>query len=161
MKSPLHSKLFVRVAWSLFALEVAIVLSWAGALVIANPPQTASAEVTGPERSQFGLPEAKRQELFRDLVKGEPADRATAERESETAIWDRNHDSFYHQREWPRIVQTAHKHHIPTWEMAAILDEGLRAHWPPPPGVELRCDDAPLRSTTRPLSQRPLITGAP
>jgi hypothetical protein len=147
-------------AWAVFAASVAAVLLWAVIVDRRHPAPTASAEITGPERTRFGLSEARRREIFQALVLGEPIDRGVAERESETAIWNRNHDSFFHQHEWRRVPQVCRQHGIPTWLGYLILDEGIRSHWPPPPGVTIYADDAPLAQKTRPLGQRRvLITG--
>lgn len=150
-------------AWGVFVASVLSVLLWALIVDRKNPPPTASAAITGPERTRFGLSEARRREIFQALVLGEPIDRAVAERESETAIWNRNHDSFFHQHEWRRVPQVCRQHGIPTWLGYLILDEGIRSHWPAPPGVTVYADDAPLAPKTRPLSQRRILVtgGAP
>lgn len=144
-------------AWGVFVASVLIVLLWALIVDRKNPPPAASAEITGPERTRFGLSEARRREIFQALVLGEPIDRAVAERESETAIWNRNHDSFFHQHEWRRVPQVCRQHGIPTWLGYLILDEGIRGHWPAPPGVTVYADDTPLVPKTRPLSQRRIL----
>lgn len=148
-------------AWGVFAASVLAVVLWAVIVDRRHPAPAASAAITGPERARFGLSEARRREIFQSLVLGEPIDRAAAERESETAIWNRNHDSFFHQHEWRRVPQVCRQHGIPTWLGYLILDEGIRAHWPAPPGVTVYADDTPLVRKTRPLGQRRVLaTGA-
>lgn len=148
-------------AWGVFAASVGAVLIVAIVAHRRHPAPVASAEITGPERTRFGLSEARRREIFQALVLGEPIDRAVAERASETEIWNRNHDSFFHQHEWRRVPVVCRQHGIPTWLGYLILDEGIRSRWPPPPGVTIYADDTPLARTTRPLSQRRILgTGA-
>ncbi len=150
-----------RAAWGLFALACALVLGRAVAVTHATPAPVADGAITGPQRMRFGKTEAERREIFRALVAGEPADRARALAESETAVWNRNHDDFFHQFEAGRVAGVAARARIPAWQAWLIFDEGLRAHWPPPAGVEVRADDAPLARTTRPLAQRPVLIPAP
>jgi hypothetical protein len=151
---------FRRIAWLVFALEVGGVLVWAIRV-------RASAHVEhvdgrpAPDGTRFGIPEARRRAIFQDLVRGEPADRRAVEGRREDEIWDRNRDSFFHELEWRRVAAVAASHRLPLWKAYAILDEGIRQKWPPPPGVELRADDAPLARRTRPLEERPILTPAP
>jgi hypothetical protein len=150
-----------RAALGVLLLQTALLLILAKSFVTATEPPAVSVVPEGPERILFGKTEQQRREMFWALVAGETGDRELAEAESETAIWNRNHDNYFHQRESWRILATSRRFGIPLWQMAFILDEGIRGHWPTPPGVVLRADDAPLRRTTLPLKERPVLTPAP
>jgi hypothetical protein len=150
----------LRLVWGLFALEVLGVLGWAVQVWLANPAPRDSAELSGGAL-RFGLDEEARRHIFQELVRGEPSDRLAAEARREDAIWDRNHDSYFHELEWHRIAGVAARQAIPLWQAAYILDEGIHEHWPPPPGVELRADDTPLAQRTQPLAKRAVITASP
>lgn len=151
---------FRRIAWVVFALEVAGVLAWAISVRASAHVEHVSGR-PAPDGTRFGLPESRRRAIFQDLVRGEPGDRRAAEGRSESEIWDRNHDSFFHEHEWHRVASVASANRLPLWKAWAILDEGIRQKWPPPPGVELRADDAPLAKRTRRLEDRPILTPAP
>ena len=122
------------------------------------PAPLASAAITGPERSRFGLTELRRRALYQRLVAGEPADRAAAATRSENAIWNRNRDSYFHELEWRRIPGVCRRENLPVWIGYLILDEGIREHWPAGPRVTLYTDDAPLAPVTRPLSERRVLS---
>jgi hypothetical protein len=145
-----------RVAWGLFAAQVLLVLGWAVHVDRASPPPVASG-ATSADGVRFGLPEARRRLIFQELLRGEPQDRLDAQKISELATWNRNHDDHFHEREWRRVGAVASANRIPFWQAYLIMDEGFRAHWPPPAGVEIRHDDAPLKRTTVPFHQRPLL----
>jgi hypothetical protein len=149
-----------RLAWGIFALECAIFLGWATRAVLAEPQLTGDATIH-EGGTRFGKSEAERREIFKQLVAGEPIDRKHAASESETAVWNRNHDDFFHQYEWPRVASAANRARIQVWQAWLILDEGFRGHWAPPPGVEIRYDDAPLARTTAPLERRPIMLATP
>jgi len=87
-------------------------------------------------------------------VRGEPQDRAQAATRREGEAWNRNNDSHFHELERNRVPGVAARFGVPAWMAWWILDEGLRNHWPPPPGVVLYADDAPLAQKTRPLTER-------
>jgi len=126
-----------------------------------DPTKTVSGEYTQPGNKRLGFTEERRRQIFQQLVRGEPDERQLAERESETAIWDRNHDSFFHQKEWRRLPGVAAANGITVWMAYLILDEGFKNHWPPPPGVVVLADDAPLAQRTRPLAARTVIVRGP
>ena len=132
-----------RVAWALFGLEVLLVLGWAVKVDCGAPPTTVSA-ATSPAGVRFKLTEAQRRRIYEEILKGEPADRVESTKISEAAVWNRNHDDRFHEYEWRRIAGAAARHGIPAWEAYLMLDEGMRAHWPPPPGVDVYLDEAPL-----------------
>lgn len=146
-----------RLAWMVFALEVTAALAWATVVHLRAPQPTADGAVHGEARVRFGKSEDERRRMYQELVRGEPADRAAAERQSETAVWNRNHDCYFHQYEWNRLAAVCARLGIPQWQGYLILDEGMREHWPPPAGVNVLADDAPLARTTRPLAARRVI----
>ncbi len=150
---------FSAAAWGFFALQVLAVLAWAIVVDRQDPPRVVSAEVSGPDGRRFGLPEAERRRMYQQLVQGEPGDRAMSMRESETAIWNRNHDSYFHQKEWRRVQSVCQRLGIPVWLGYLIMDEGMRSHFSPPPGVTIYADDTPLAQTTLPLSAHRVIAG--
>ena len=149
-----------RLAWVAFLAQVTAVFIWAALVDRSDPPKTLSGESVGAEKSRFGLPETTRRQMYQALLRGEPADRAAALRDSETAIWNRNHDSYFHQLEWRRLRSVCAQLSIPFWVGYLILDEGMRNHWEVPPGVTIYPDDTPLVRLTRPLAQRrPIAVG--
>jgi hypothetical protein len=148
-------------SWAPFAILVVGVFGYAIRVHRAAPFPAPVQGEPGPDGARFGLTEARRRAMFQELVRGEPADRAKAAREREGVIHVRNSDDFFHELEALRVQALARRHRLPLWQAYLILDEGLRAHWPPPPGVELRADDQPYRVFTRPFNQRPLIVAGP
>jgi hypothetical protein len=143
------------IAWGVFALEVVFALGWAARSNLQTPlPEVSGAIVNG---ARFGKTEPERRAMYQELVRGEPGDRAAAEARSETTTWNRNHDAWFHQLEYRRIYGVAARLRIPAWEAYLIMDEGMRAHWPPPAGVSVYEDDHPLARTTRPIAQHRLI----
>lgn len=149
-----------RIAWAVFALEIVGVLAWAR-LVDTRSPELVVDAAVGSDGKRFGKTESERQAIFRTLVAPEPQERAVAETQNEKAVWNRNHDDYFHQSEWRRVMGIAGGLQIPQWMAWAILDEGFRAHWTPPPGVTLYADDAPLARTTAPLEKHHVIAPAP
>jgi hypothetical protein len=143
-----------------FALEVAGVLAWAIRVRASVRVEHVSGRPT-PDGTRFGIPEARRRAIFQELVRGEPNDRRAVEGRRDDEIWDRNRDSFFHELESRRVAAVAAAHRLPLWKAYAILDEGIRAKWPPPAGVELRADEAPMARRTRRLEERPILTPAP
>lgn len=156
------SKRAVLVGWAVFAAQVLVVLAIAVKVHRAAPRQVFVDEIVGPARERFRITEEKRRVYFQELTAGEPADQAQVRREfKETQIWNRNYDSFFHQRERSRLASVGSRRGLAMWQVYLILDEGFRNHWPPAPGVELRNDDAPLVRFTRPLAARSLIAASP
>jgi len=148
-------------AWVFFGAQIVGVIAWAIVVDRSAKAPVASGEITGPDRVRFGKTEAQRRQMYQELVRDEPARRARAERQSDTAIWDRNRDSYFHQEERGEIPAVCARLGIPPWQGYLIMDEGFHEHWPPPPGVEVRADDAPIVRLTRPLAQRHLIAAGP
>jgi hypothetical protein len=159
--SELTPRVLKRLAWGAFALQVAAVVLWAIVVDRHDPQRSVSAEITGPAHLRFGRTEAERRHMYQELVRGEPADRAGSLHEAETTIWNRNHDSFFHQLEWRRIPAVWARLGIPLWLGYLVMDEGMREHWPPPPGVTVYADDTPLALITRPLVQHQVIAVGP
>jgi len=150
-----------KVAWGLFALLVAGVLGYALKVHLASPfPKAVNGEPDASGR-RFGMTEEERRRFFLEVTRGEPSDRQRATREREGVVWIRNHDDYFHELEAQRVAAHARRARIPMWQAHLIIDEGLRAHWPPAPGVELRADDAPMIRFTRPLKERPVIVASP
>jgi hypothetical protein len=148
-----------RAAWLLFTVEVLALGAWAVHVDRADPPAVVSGEWSGDVR--FGFGEAERRRMFQELVRGEPDERQKVESQSESAIWNRNRDSWFHQREHSRLDGVAATLSLASWQAYLILDEGFKKHWPPPPGVTVYADDAPLARTARPLAARRVIVSAP
>lgn len=149
-----------KAAWGVFAtLVVGVLLTSARALSKEPLPDVPGTYDTAGGR--FGLSLEKRKEIYRAILKTEPSDRAAVANENEAAVWNRNRDDFFHQKEASRINGIAVAFHIPRYQAYLILDEGMRAHWDPPPGVEIRYDDAPLAKKTRPWNERPIFLPAP
>jgi hypothetical protein len=148
-------------AWTFFGLVLALVSVWAIRVHLASPAPPPVAGEPDSRGVWLGKTEAERRTIFQELARGEPGDRVAARRERENAVWDRNHDSYFHELEFRRFAGVSRRLRIPEWQAHLIFDEGLRAHWPPPPGVEIRADDAPLAQKTRPFAERPLITAGP
>ena len=158
---PSEAPLFPRrLGWALFALQLALLIAWAVKVDRRAPRLVGSADVA-PDGTRFGRSDTRRRQDFATLLRGEELNRESAERLSETATWNRNHDSFFHQDEWGRIRWWSHQIGVPEWVGWLELDEGLRGHWDPPPGTTVFADEAPLKRTTRPLGERSvLIEGA-
>jgi hypothetical protein len=150
-----------RILWVVFAAECLAVLVWAIVVHVKSPPLTASAALTSSDGVRFGKSEAERKQIFQSLTLGEPGERVQAATRPEGAIWNRNHDSYFHELERNRIPGVAARHHIPVWMAWWILDEGFHAHWPAAPGVTIYADDAPLAQRTRPFATRHKITEGP
>lgn len=150
------------IGWALFALLVALLLGYAARVDRQSPRAQLSGEIA-PDGSRFGLSLARRRAAFVELMRGEKENREQAEKMSEKQIWNRNHDSYFHQYEWGRVLWWSRHLGLQDWQGWLIVDEGIRGHWPMPPGVPLLADEAPLLPVTRPLDRRPVITpaGAP
>lgn len=148
-----------RFGWVLLAAQVTALVAYAGHLVRATPRPTGEAQVLG-DGTRFAMTEARRRDAFAAMMRGENDDRERAEKAKEGLIWNRNHDSYFHQYEWARILWTAARLRIPGWKGWLILDEGLRGHWTSAPGVPVLADEAPLSRTTRPLDKRPVMIPA-
>ena len=145
-----------RLGWALFGLQITALLGYAARVDRKFPRIHASADTT-PDGTRFGKSETARRFVFKDLMRGEWENREAAEKMKEGVIWNRNHDSYFHQNEWGRVLWWSRHDGIPDWQGWLILDEGLRAHWPAPPGQLVVVDEAPLLPRTRPLGKRPIL----
>ena len=160
---PLPAIWWRRLAWAQLALPVALVLGTATAIAVREPIAIVDGSIAhDAAHTRFGKSESQRRAMFKKLCDGEPRDRANVEREfTETQIWNRNHDSHFHQREWERLIPVGAGLGLHFYETYLILDEGIRAHWPPSPGIAVRADGPPLARTTVPLEQKRVITSTP
>jgi hypothetical protein len=150
-----------RIGWGLFGLQVLAMLIWAIVVHRSDPEKVVSGDVVGPARVRFGMPERDRRRIFEEVVAFETLDQAEVRQKAkEEDVWNRNFDDYFHHKEFFHYVEVARRHHIPYWEAMLIVDEGLRGHWPPPPGITLHCDDAPLAPITRPLEERCVISAS-
>lgn len=145
--------------WVLFAAQLTALFAYAVHVDRAAPRGRGDAAIK-PDRTRFAMTEQKRREAFAAMMRGEQDDRDRAEKMKEGVIWNRNHDSYFHQHEWSRILWTSHRLRIAEWKGWLILDEGLREHWQSAPGVQVVVDEAPLARTTRPLGKRPVLIPA-
>jgi hypothetical protein len=150
-----------RIAWAAVFIQCVAIFIWAEVVNRREPEALASSAVTGPERIRFGKSEAERRALYAALVTGEPADRISVAHRDEKAVWNRNRDDYFHELERGRIARVAAKQNIPVWMAWWILDEGIHGHWPPPPGVSIYADDAPLSQATHPLPWHYRIADSP
>ena len=159
-RTPRSSTFAKRLGWALFAVQVLALFAIALWFDHKAPRPIGNADIA-PDGTRFGLSEAKRRDYFQQLLRGEKENRDQAEKMKEGLIWNRNHDSYFHQYEWGRILWWSHRLGIAEWQGWLILDEGLRNHWAPPPQTPVLIDEAPLAPTTRPLAKRPVMIPAP
>jgi len=149
-----------RIAWAVFAVEVLALALWAARALRTEPAPQGDA-TTAKNGVRFGKTVGDRRRVFVELMRGEGENRERAERETDQHPWNRNRDDYFHQWEWSRILWVSAQQHVPEWQGWLILEEGLREHWPPPPGVAILADEAPLARATPPIGKRRVFTAAP
>jgi len=96
---------------------------------------------------RFGMPEAVRREVFRELADAEIQERRRAIMMNTWGghAWSREDDLGYVQR--ARAREVARRYHLSLTQVYLVLDEGIRNRWPGP-------DGQPLRATSEPISLR-------
>src|SRR5262245_44168432 len=99
--------LWARLGWILFAAQVSAVGAYTVHVYRKTPRATGNADIA-PDGKRFGITEEKRREYFAQMMRGEKENRESAEKMKEQLIWNRNHDSYFHQHEWGRIIWWSH-----------------------------------------------------
>ena len=116
-------------------------------LVHAVPPAALPAGPGDAQGDRFGLPLAKRKEIFEEFAAAEPQSRAEGQRAfpGPALAWsaEDHRGSFERQK----AAQIAAKHRLNLSQVYLCLDEGIRERWPGPEG-------APLDPRTVPLNPR-------
>ncbi len=142
---------------SALALVVVFVMNVVGVAVLWRTarrtvgPMLRVAEPTPiPQRTpttRFGMTEAMRREVFRELADAEVNERRRALTLNTWGghAWSREDDLGYVQR--ARAREVAGRNRLSLAQVYLVLDEGIRARWPGP-------DGQPLRGTSEPISLR-------
>lgn len=93
---------------------------------------------------RFGVPLAKRREVFTEVAGGEPSARAEGTKAFPGAdkAWSaEDHRGAYERK---NVAAAAARHHLTLSQVYMILDEGIRAKWPGPDGEPLKPSTVPL-----------------
>jgi hypothetical protein len=99
----------------------------------------------GPGDVRYGLSEATRRELFKEIAAAEPNGRAQGAAGFPGQPWSQEDHRAAFERETMRSLAPAK--HLNLTQVYLVMDEGVRAHWPGP-------DGKPLIATTIPLEPR-------
>jgi hypothetical protein len=96
--------------------------------------------------SRFGLDEATRRQIFREVADADPAARARAADRFQD-LWSREDDRASAERE--TVHKVAHQRGISLTQVYLVVDEGIRSHWPASNGATLEARTVPLKPRGR------------
>jgi hypothetical protein len=111
---------------------------------ITHDPKPA-ALADGPGDVRYGLSEATRREIFKEIAAAEPGQRQEGVSAFPTQPWSQEDHRAAFERNALRAM--APNRHLNLTQVYLVMDEGVRARWPGP-------DGKPLVATTIPLDPR-------
>lgn len=114
--------------------------------LLRTPPLTPVPAQTS--MTKFGLTDADRREIFRELAESEIGERQRAITQNTWAghAWSRFDDLGYVQR--ARARELAVRYRVSLTQIYLVLDEGIRERWPGPDGQPLSPYIEPLQLRT-------------